>query len=123
MYFNLQDGHLYHPNHGGPVAASIAAVLCIASTFYMVRIFFVLTSRKRPSEEAAMGIWHKRRPEDRAMIVFLSFAMFLGLAFGVFALVSIATHTFDVKSGLGAAVASAIFSLICYRALRKRLMG
>ena len=65
----------------------------------------------------------QRTSGDKMMIAVLSFAIFLGLAFGVFAVVSIATHTFDVKTGLKAVAAFAIFGLICYRALRKRLNG
>lgn len=48
MYWNFEGGHLYHLNHGGPIAACVAGVLCVLTTFYVVRTFLVLTSRKRP---------------------------------------------------------------------------
>ena len=48
MYFNLEGSHLYHPNHGGPVAAGIAGVLCVLTTCHVVHTFVVLTSRRRP---------------------------------------------------------------------------
>ena len=44
----------------------------------------------------------RRTVGDKAMIAVLSFAILLGLGFGVFAIVSMATHTFDVRTGLRA---------------------
>ena len=50
----------------------------------------------------------QRTSADKVMIAVLSFANFLGIAFGVFAVASIATHTFDMKTGLKAVGAFAI---------------
>jgi hypothetical protein len=48
MYWNLKGGHFYHPNHGGPIAASVAGILCVLTTIHVVRTFFAVTSRKKP---------------------------------------------------------------------------
>jgi hypothetical protein len=60
---------------------------------------------------------------DKAMIAALSFAIILALALGVFTVVSMAMHTYDVRSGWRALVGFAIFILISYGAIRKRLAG
>lgn len=60
---------------------------------------------------------------DKVMIAVLSFAIFLALAFGVFAFVSIATHTYDPKDGLKAVVGFAIYGLTAIEHCENVLMG
>ena len=64
-----------------------------------------------------------RTTADKAMIAVLGFAIALIAALAMFDVVSMATHTFDRKTDTKALVGFAIFALICYRALHKRMDG
>ena len=64
---------------------------------------------------------HIRTTAEKLMIGVLWFAIFLMTALAVFDVESMATHEFDRRTGTKALVGSAIFILICYRALRKRI--
>ncbi len=55
------------------------------------------------------------------MIAVLSFAIFLALTLGVFTVAIMATHIYDIRNGWKALASLAIFILISYGALRKRL--
>jgi TRAP-type C4-dicarboxylate transport system permease small subunit len=72
---------------------------------------------------AGMSDHKHRTTADKIMIAILSFAILLAVVFEVFAIVSMEMHTLDVKTGWKALATFAIFILICYRALRKRLGG
>lgn len=70
-----------------------------------------------------MGETRQRSSEDTVMVAVLAFAVVLGLLFGLFTVVSIATHAFNRDTGLMAVAAFVTYTPICYGALRKRMEG